>query len=254
MPDHRPARVKSRLTEIVSPGHNCRRLARLCILVNEMAGAAHDQLRYGWAMNRRWILASLALVCATLAAPVGADPIPLSEISRYFNSFRTAEADFSQINPDGSLSTGRLMIHRPGRIRFEYDPPDPTLVLATGGSVNIFDARSNSGPTSYPLNRTPLALILGSTVNLDRARMVMGHGEDGQTTFVVAQDPDHPEYGHIRLVFSADPTELRQWIVTDDTGRETTVILGTLATGVSLGGLLFNLDVELARRGVRIDR
>ncbi|WP_323035262.1 outer membrane lipoprotein carrier protein LolA [Pararhodobacter sp.] len=205
-------------------------------------------------MKIRTLLALVFLTPAMLVGPATAAPISLSEISRYFNSFRTAEADFTQVNPDGTLSTGRLMIHRPGRIRFEYAAPDPTLVLATAGSVNIFDARSNAGPSSYPLARTPLALILDDTVNLGRGRMVVGHYEDGPTTSVVAQDPEHPEYGNIRLVFSANPTELRQWIVTDDTGVETTVILGTLRTGVSLGSLLFNLDSELQRRGIRTDR
>jgi hypothetical protein len=84
--------------------------------------------------------------------------------------------------------------------------------------------------------------------------MVVRHYEDGPTTNVVAQDPDHPEYGSIRLVFSADPVELRQWVVTDDMGRETTVILGTLRTGAALGSLLFNLDIELERRGLSAQR
>lgn len=205
-------------------------------------------------MNMRILFALVLLAPAFLAGPSAADPIPLTEISRYFNSFRTAEADFTQVNPDGSLSTGRLMIYRPGRVRFEYAAPDQTLVLATAGSVNIFDARSNAGPTVYPLARTPLALILDDTVNLSRDRMVVGHYEDGPTTSVVAQDPTHPEYGNIRLVFSGSPTELRQWVVTDDTGRETTVILGTLRTGVSLGSLLFNLNTELSRRGILTER
>jgi len=197
---------------------------------------------------------ALALALATLAAPALAQPIPLSEISRYFNSFRTAQADFTQIGADGTLTTGRLMIQRPGRVRFEYDPPDQTLVLATDGSVAVFDARSNTPPASYPLNRTPLALILQDPVDLGRARMVVSHTEDGPTTSIVAQDPENPEYGNIRLVFSANPTELRQWIVTDDTGRETTVILGTLETGLPLGPLLFDLNAELSRRGLTAER
>lgn len=205
-------------------------------------------------MKRRMFLASSGLAALLAATPALAEPISLTEISRYFNGFRTAQSDFTQVNPDGSISTGRLMIHRPGRVRFEYDAPDQSLVLASAGSVNIFDARSNAGPSTYPLSRTPLNLILDDTVNLSRQRMVVDHGEEGPTTYVVAQDPEHPEYGSIRLVFSANPTELRQWVVTDDTGRETTTILGTLRTGVSLGSMLFNLDAEMRRRGLVSDR
>lgn len=206
-------------------------------------------------MIRRMLLAAaLSLPALSFAGPVVAEPISLSEISRYFNSFRTAQADFTQINGDGTLSTGRLMIRRPGRVRFEYDAPDQSLVLAASGSVNVFDARSNSGPSIYPLSRTPLNLILDDVVNLQRERMVVQHYEDGPTTNVVAQDPAHPEYGSIRLVFSANPTELRQWVITDDMGTETTVVLGTLRTGVTLGSFLFNLDAEMRRRGLVFDR
>lgn len=203
-------------------------------------------------MNRRALL--LAACVAALPIPALAQPLPLAELSRYFNSFQTAEAQFTQINPDGTLSTGRLMMHRPGRIRFEYDPPDANLVLAAGGSVNVFDSRGNAGPSVYPLNRTPLSLILSSRVDLTQARMVVQHLAEGPTTVVVAQDPERPEYGQIRLVFSADPVELRQWVVTDDTGRETTVVLGQMALGNDLPSALFDVDRELVARGIRIDR
>jgi len=208
-------------------------------------------------MKRRNFLLSLALLPALVAGPAAhaqGAPIALTEISRYFNSFQTADGPFTQINPDGTISTGRIMIQRPGRVRFEYDPPDLNLVLAAGGSVNIFDARSNQGPTVYPLNRTPLNLILAADVNLSRARMVVDHFVDGPTTVVVAQDPEHPEYGNIRLVFSADPTELRQWVITDDMGRETTVILGGLRLGTTLPSTLFSVDIEMQRRGIAPER
>lgn len=205
-------------------------------------------------MKRRFFLTLAA--ASLLAAPLAAQSAPLSlnELSRFFNGFETAESPFTQINPDGSLSTGRLMIHRPGRVRFEYDPPEQSLVLAAAGSVNVFDPRSNQGPSVYPLSRTPLNLILAPQVDLTRARMVVDHFAEGPLTVIVAQDPDHPEYGTIRLAFSAQPTELRQWVVTDDMGRETTVILGGLQTGASLAPGIFNVDNELRRRGVRSDR
>lgn len=194
--------------------------------------------------------ALVASVATTAASASAGGMLSLHDISGFFNSFETAEGDFTQVNPDGSLSTGRLMIHRPGRVRFEYDPPNRDLVIASAGSVNIFDARSNQGPTVYPLRRTPLNLILGRRVDLTRERMVVDHFRDGPTTVVVAQDPERPEYGNIRLVFSADPIELRQWVITDDMGRETTVILGDLRLDTRLTANIFDVDRELRQRGI----
>ena len=196
--------------------------------------------------RRSLVLAPLAL--AALAGPARAGRISLADLSRYFNDFSTAQAQFTQINPDGTLATGRLFIRRPGRMRFEYDPPDNSLVMAAGGVVAIFDPKSNTGPTQYPLSRTPLNLILAPRVDLTRARMVVAHREEGNTTVVVAQDPEHPEYGNLRLVFTGSPTELRQWKVTDDAGRETTVILNELRTGMELSARLFNISAETSAR------
>lgn len=198
-------------------------------------------------MTRRSLL--LSLPALALASPaLTQERIPLAEISRYFNSFTTARGDFTQINPDGTISTGRIYIRRPGRVRFEYDPPEQSLVLASGGQVAIFDGRSNQPPNQYPLRRTPLNLILAANVDLSRERMVVDHFADENTTSVVAQDPEHPEYGTIRLVFSANPTELRQWVITDDTRAETTVILGDLRFGGSIGARMFNITAEIDSR------
>ncbi len=197
-------------------------------------------------ISRRLFLA--AAPATLLVAPAHAERISLARISSYFNSFTTAQGDFTQINPDGSLATGQLYIRRPGRMRFEYDPPDDALVMAGGGQVAIFDDRSNQGPTQYPLSRTPLNLILEREVDLDRRAMVVGHSDDGPTTSVTAQDPENPEYGTLRLVFSDDPVELRQWVVRDDTGAETTVILGNMRFGVDLRARLFNINAEMAAR------
>ncbi|WP_074221633.1 outer membrane lipoprotein carrier protein LolA [Rhodovulum sp. ES.010] len=182
------------------------------------------------------------------AAPGLADRIPLSRVSAYLNSFTTAQADFTQVNADGSISTGRLSLQRPGRARFEYDPPNEGLVIAGGGQVAIFDAKSNQPPEKYPLAKTPLSIILQRNVDLTRARMVVGHDGDATSTRVVAQDPEHPEYGTIALVFTGDPVELRQWVITDDTGQATTVILGEMKTGVDLSARLFSIVQETAAR------
>ena len=180
----------------------------------------------------RPLLASAALSLAAL--PAAAEQLSLNEISGYLNSFKSAQGKFTQINEDQTISTGQIYIKRPGRVRFEYDPPDETLVLADGTRVGVIDPKSNTGPEAYPLHRTPLKIILANNVDFTRERMVTGHESDGKTTTVRAQDPENPEYGSIELVFTDNPVELRQWVVTDDTGTRTTVVLGDLKTGMQL--------------------
>lgn len=178
------------------------------------------------------------IVCAPAAW--AAEKLSLTEISGYLNGLTTARTSFTQINDDGSLSTGTLYIHRPGRMRFEYDPPDFGTVVAGAGAVAIFDKKSNQPPETYPLRRTPLSVILARRVDLSRANMVVGHGFDGTTTVVQTQDPEHPDYGSLELMFTDDPVELRKWVVHDNSGGRTTVILGALETGMQLPSKLFD--------------
>ena len=197
--------------------------------------------------RRKFLIGAAAL--ATVPAMARAQQLSLAEISAYLNRLQTAQGGFTQINGDGTLSTGQIYIKRPGRIRFEYNPPDNSLVMAGGGQVAIFDPRSNAPPDRYPLNQTPLKIILERNVDLTRARMVTGHTSDGTTTTVRAQDPDNPQYGNIQMVFTAAPVELRQWIVTDDVGAQTTVILNDMSSGGGIGDRQFNIRAEMRARG-----
>ena len=187
----------------------------------------------------RFLMAPALL--AAMALPVAAEKLSLPEISAYLNGIKTAQGDFTQINDDGSKSTGRIYIQRPGRVRFEYDPPERTLVIADGKSVAIIDAKSNLRPDAYPLYRTPLSLILARRVNLSRAKMVTGFSSDDSYTTVRAQDPKHTEYGSIDLVFTNDPVRLSRWVINDDNGGRTTVVLGELSKGEQFDKALFTL-------------
>jgi len=151
--------------------------------------------------NKRTFLMGLgALALSSFAVPAAAQQLSLNAISGYMNGLQTAQGGFTQINGDGTLSTGQIYIKRPGRIRFEYNAPDNSLVLAGGGQVAIFDPRSNTGPDRYPLNQT------------------------------------------------ANPIELRQWIVTDDVGSQTTVILNDLVSGGRINENKFSIVAETKLR------
>ena len=170
-----------------------------------------------------------------------ADKLPLAQISKYLNDLKTVEGNFTQVNDDGTISTGILYIKRPGKMRLEYDPPNNALVIASNKAVYIIDKKSNQMPETYPLRRTPLSIILAPNVNLSRQKMVVGHDYDGTATIITAQDPKNTEYGSILMKFSDEPVQLRQWIVRDSSGGETTIVLETLTTGVNLSNRLFDL-------------
>ncbi|MCT4553910.1 MAG: outer membrane lipoprotein carrier protein LolA [Pelagimonas sp.] len=191
-------------------------------------------------------IATLAVTLIALAAPAKADKLSLNEISAYLNTIQTASSDFTQINGDGTISTGTIAIKRPGKVRFDYNPPERALVLASAGSVYILDRKLNAQPETYPLRRTPLSIILARNVDLAEAGMVRGHSYDGTATIVTAQDPKRPEYGSIQLKFTGDPVELRQWVITDGNGGQTTVVLGGLEK-VSLPNRHFYIEPELAK-------
>lgn len=198
-------------------------------------------------MIARLLLAPALMVMTAL--PATAEKLSLGEISRYLNGLTTVQAEFTQINADQTISTGVIKIKRPGRARFEYNPPEKSLVIAGGQQLAVFDGKSNTGPEQYPLDRTPLNLILAKDVDLSRSGMVVGHSFDGTATIVTAQDPGHPEYGNIQMMFTASPTELRQWVVTNDIGDQTTVILGELSKGGALPDTGFSIVQEMKRRG-----
>lgn len=192
----------------------------------------------------------IAAFTATLliSGPAVAKELSLNEISNVLNRLGQAETSFTQINADGSRSTGKLSIHRPGRMRFEYDPPNEVLVIAGGGNVAIFDDAGDDTPDSYPLRRTPLNILLERRVDIASSEMILGRTYDGKLTTVLAQDPEHPEYGTIAMRFGGDPVALREWTITNEFGEKTTVRLGELQPVGRLSAFLFDIRYERQRR------
>lgn len=190
-------------------------------------------------MNRRTLLSAAAALLIAAVTPAQAnDARELARISAYLNSITTLEGDFVQIDPDGVLSEGLFQIRRPGRIRFEYNEPNPALVIADGFWVGVVDKRY-SQIDRYPLSETPLNLILKEDVDLAREGAVQQiEQSDGQMR-VLATDPDYPERGSITLVFGSNPLELRQWIIDDSQGGVTTVALSGTRAGTTINPAQF---------------
>ncbi|HVZ69267.1 MAG TPA: outer membrane lipoprotein carrier protein LolA [Rhizomicrobium sp.] len=199
----------------------------------------------------RRILPVLFLLIATPLLTGAGQPVPearptfsdqqrddLAKISAYLNGMRAIEGEFSQIGPNGDLTEGKIYIDKPGKVRFEYDPPAPTLIVCDGSSIYVQNRKLNT-VDRYPLAGTPLQLILKDDISLKQNRLVLGVHRDGDSILVEARSSTNRNKSNVTLVFASAPVELRQWTVIDDQGLSTTVALRDVHPVASLDGKLF---------------
>lgn len=181
-----------------------------------------------------------------------ADPLPpslsaedradLERINTYLRGIEDMQGGFLQIGPDGSLAEGNFYLRRPGRLRFEYNPPAKLLVVADGTWVAVKDGFS---PVQrYPLGSTPLGLLLAKKPDLTDGARVLKVERDTGLLRVTLADSSGKAPGKITLVFQQPELALRQWVVTDAQGLETTVALRGVSSGARADNALFVLQDE----------
>jgi outer membrane lipoprotein-sorting protein len=199
-------------------------------------------------MNRRTLLAALALI-PLMPLPSLAQGVDVSAINTYLNRLRSARGRFRQVNPNGSVQTGAFFLQKPGRIRFEYDTPANSMVIADGTNVAVFDPKSTRVSSRYPLGRTPLGLLLREDLSLREPGMVLGATRDERGTHITVVDPRAPQDGRMVMTFSDNPIALREWVITTAQGQRTQVALTDMQANVALERSLFNIEMaELNRR------
>jgi len=167
------------------------------------------------------------------------DRLALSEASAYLTSLESMQGDFLQVGPDGSVAEGRFYLRRPGKLRFEYEPPENLLVVADGTWVAVKD--SSAAAQRYPIASTPLSLILGKNVDLAEEARVLNVEEQPGSLLVTLADRSGEAPGQITLIFDRPKMQLRQWVVTDVQGLQTTVALRNVETGIRADNSLFVL-------------
>jgi outer membrane lipoprotein-sorting protein len=148
--------------------------------------------------------------------------LALVRITQYFNSFKTLEGKFVQIGPTGEQSEGSFNLVRPGLIRFHYNPPSRLAVIADGRSVAIRDGNARTQDI-YPLQRTPLRHLLADEVNLADENIVDSVREEPDLVSVLLIERSAFASGKLQLIFDRRTFVLRQWIVTDAQGLNTSV-------------------------------
>ncbi len=195
----------------------------------------------------------------TESAPAAAAPaaVPqqstetLARLEAYLNQVTTLHARFVQVSSNGAFAEGDLYLDRPGRLRFEYDPPHPALLIANGVTLLYYD-RDLEQATFLPLWETPLWFLIRERVDLSDGLEVVDITQGAASIKVTVRGTDDGGEGEVTLVFADRPLSLHSWEIHDAQGIVTQVALVNPEFGVSIDRDLFETgDLQIHIQGPR---
>jgi len=165
-----------------------------------------------------------------------------ARISNYLSSLQTLVGNFVQVGPDGTKTRGDFYIQKPGKVRFEYDPPTPIDVIADGSSLVVRD-RNLATQDIYPLSQTPLRYLLSDRIDLMKDTNVVNvTSDDLFITVTIEERQALIGTSRLMLMMGAKDGQLKQWTVTDPQGYDTTVAVYNLDFSKKIDPSLFKID------------
>ncbi|MEO8714603.1 MAG: outer membrane lipoprotein carrier protein LolA [Acetobacteraceae bacterium] len=201
---------------------------------------------------------ALALLCLLALSPVMARAAPpvqtveqtsdatvIASVQAYLNNLHTLKAHFLQVAPNGAMARGTAWLDRPGRMRFQYDPPTPLLLVAGHGFVLFSDTKLGQ-TTNIPIGQTPLGILLADHVDLTGGGLTVSaiRRLPGEIQLTLARTAA-PGEGSLTLTFATDPLTLRQWTITDAQRQRTTVTLYDVQLGGRFDPSLFEPNAPM---------
>jgi outer membrane lipoprotein-sorting protein len=168
------------------------------------------------------------------------------QIADHFSAVKTMTGEFVQFGPRGDQTGGKFFLSRPGKIRFNYENPSPIRVISDGDSVVVGNRKLGTWDI-YPLSKTPLALLLGDKIDLSTSAVKNVTEEADLVTIVLG---NKTIFGNSTITMMFDPKtfDLRQWTITDPQGKDTSVMIFNVQTGVEFADSVFKVPYDDVRK------
>ncbi len=191
-------------------------------------------------------LAFILLAIPGHARVTGKSAQAVQQISKHFSGVPSMAGEFVQFGPNGEQTGGKFYLQRPGKIRFDYHKPSPIRVKADGKTVEVANKKLKTADY-YPLRKTPLRLLLSKKIDVNDKSIKSVKLEQDLTTVVLS---DKSIFGDSKITLMFDPQsyDLRQWTITDNQGKDTSVMIFNVQKNVKLSKRLFRIN-QLAQQG-----
>ena len=178
---------------------------------------------------------------AVAARLTAQDKIDLKRVEDYLKSLSTLKSRFLQTSSNGRIASGKLFMSRPGKLRFEYDPPASILMISDGIFLIYID-KDLDQVTHVFLKSTPVNFLVREDIRMDGDVTVTKIERSPGLLRLTIRGTDEPEKGSITLIFADKPLALRKWSVIDAQNIRTNVMLTDVETGMTLDPSLFQHD------------
>lgn len=203
--------------------------------------------------------AALTLVPLMLASPARAAGAPALELTQenqadiariedYLNGITALRAKFQQYSDNGGVVFGDLYVRRPGRMRVEYAPPVPVVLIADGILVSYYDSELDQ-LSQLPISSTPAWFLLREDISLSDGVTVTAIDKKPGAMRLTMYQTKEPDAGSVELIFADQPLELRQWKITDAAGKQARIGLFDVRIGGTLPNELFATPRTRRRMG-----
>lgn len=197
-------------------------------------------------LTRRNFVTGAAAITLLAMLPFSAVQAANNEIAQkiadHFSSVKTLQGEFVQFGPRGEQTAGKFFLERPGKIRFNYEKPSPMRVIADGKSVVIGNSKLKTWDI-YPLSKTPLALLLDERIDL-KSKMVRDVKEEADLITIKLGDRSIFADSTITMMFDPKSYDLRQWTITDNQGKDTSVMIFNTQTGITFDKAVFRIPYD----------
>jgi outer membrane lipoprotein-sorting protein len=197
------------------------------------------------------LLFAVASILPAYAAEEAAAPVPflsseelaphaktIESVENYLSGLTTIVADFTQVAPDGSLTSGKFFLQRPGKMRWQYNPPTPVLMVADGKELVFYDYELEQ-VSHIPLDSTLIGFLAQEKIRFDDSVGIQNIEEEAGVIRITLAQKDKPKDGQLMLEFSNNPLLIRNMVVTDATNQMTTVSLNNARFGEKVDKELF---------------
>jgi outer membrane lipoprotein-sorting protein len=175
------------------------------------------------------------------------DKEDLDRVEKYLNGIKSMQARFQQWTKDGGISRGTIYLRRPGKMRIEYDPPTPVLIVADGSMISYYDSELDQ-LNQAPLSSSPAWFLLRERITLGKDVTVTEMQRAPGALKVSMFQTEDPDEGSVSLILRDDPMELQQWTIVDPQKNQIRIGLFDASFGVPLEPRLFATP-RVVRRG-----